>query len=185
MIVQNKSRHSDATDAPEYDGPSKTRRKNDAHALQTLGASLVALNRDRLLQIDLPESLRDAVLAAQRITAHEGRRRQLQFIGKLMRNVDPAPIQARLDEWNSVSAEQIAHMHRIERWRDRLLAEPAAIGELATEFPHADLQQLRTLIRNTLRERENNKPPRQYRAMFQFLRELLARPETSKNIKLL
>jgi ribosome-associated protein len=182
MIVQNKSWQADA---PEYDGPSKTRRKNDAHALQKLGASLVALNRDRLLQIDLPESLRDAVLAAQRITAHEGRRRQLQFIGKLMRNVDPAPIQARLDEWNSVSAEQIAHMHRIERWRDRLLAEPAALGELATEFPHADLQQLRTLIRNTLRERENNKPPKHYRTMFQYLRELLARPDTSKTTELL
>jgi ribosome-associated protein len=174
MTVQSKSWHTGETDAPEYDGPSKTQRKNDAHALQTLGAALVALSRDRLLQIDLPESLRDAVLAAQRITAHEGRRRQLQYIGKLMRNVDPAPIQARLDEWNSVSAEQIARMHRIERWRDRLLTEPAAISELAIEFPLGDLQQLRTLIRNTLREREHNRPPKSYRAMFQLLRDIIA-----------
>ena len=173
MIVQNKAWLTGDNDAPEYDGPSKTQRKNDAHALQTLGAALVALNRERLLQIELPESLRDAVLAAQRITAHEGRRRQLQFIGKLMRNVDPAPIQARLDEWNSVSAEQIARMHRIERWRDRLLTEPAAISELAIEFPQGDLQQLRTLIRNTLREREHNKPPKSYRAMFQLLRDII------------
>ncbi|MEQ1772694.1 MAG: ribosome biogenesis factor YjgA [Burkholderiales bacterium] len=176
MIVQNKAWLTGDDDAPEYDGPSKTQRKNDAHALQTLGAALVALNRERLSQIDLPESLRDAVLAAQRITAHEGRRRQLQFIGKLMRNVDPAPIQARLDEWNSVSKEQIAHLHHIERWRDRLLAEPGALGELATEFPHADLQQLRTLIRNTQREREQSKPPKNYRALFQSLRELMAKP---------
>ena len=173
MTVQSKSWHIGEADSPEYDGPSKTQRKNDAHALQTLGAALVALNRDRLLQIDLPESLRDAVLAAQRITAHEGRRRQLQYIGKLMRNIDPVPIQARLDEWNSVSAEQIARMHRIERWRDRLLAEPAAISELAIEFPLGDLQQLRTLIRNTLREREHNKPPKSYRAMFQLLRDII------------
>ena len=97
----------------------------------------------------------------------------MQFIGKLMRHIDPAPIQARLDEWNSVSAEQIARMHQIERWRDRLLAEPAALGELATSFPQADLQPLRTLIRNTLRERAQNKPPKNYRAMFQLLRDII------------
>jgi ribosome-associated protein len=175
MIVQNKAWHTgEPDDIPDDEGPSKTQRKTEAHALQTLGAALVALNRDKLSQIELPESLRDAVLAAQRITAHEGRRRQLQFIGKLMRNVDPAPIQARLDAWKSVSAEQIAHMHRIEHWRDRLLAEPGAIGELATEFPQADLQQLRTLIRNTRRERELNKPPKSYRAMFQWLRDIIS-----------
>ncbi len=173
----NTDNNAGPTDSPDealhYDGPSKTQRKNDAHARQELGAALVALNRDRLSQVELPESLRDAVLAAQKITAHEGRRRQLQFIGKLMRNVDPAPIQARLDTWKSASAEQIAHMHRIEHWRDRLLAEPAAIGELAGEFPHANLQQLRTLIRNTLREREQKKAPKNYRALFQSLREIL------------
>ena len=174
MIVQNKAWLAGEPDeVPEYDGPSKTQRKNDAHARQTLGAALVALNRDQLSQVDLPETLRDAVLAAQKITAHEGRRRQLQFIGKLMRHLDPAPIQARLDAWNSVSTEQVAHMHRLERWRDRLLAEPAALGELAGEFPQADLQPLRTLIRNTLREREQNKPPKSYRAMFQLLRDII------------
>ena len=174
MNTDNNADQAGAPDDAQYrDGPSKTQRKNDAHARQDLGAALVALNRDRLSQVELPESLRDAVLAAQKITAHEGRRRQLQFIGKLMRNVDPAPIQARLDAWKSASAEQIAHLHRIEHWRDRLLAEPAAIGELANEFPQADLQQLRTLIRNTLREREQNKPPKNYRALFQSLREII------------
>ncbi len=173
MIVENKVWPAGNDGAPEYDGPSKTQRKNEAHALQALGIALVALNRERLAQVDLPESLRDAVLAAQKITAHEGRRRQMQFIGKLMRHIDPAPIQARLDEWNSVSAEQIARMHQIERWRDRLLAEPAALGELATSFPQADLQPLRTLIRNTLRERAQNKPPKNYRAMFQLLRDII------------
>lgn len=174
MIVQNNAwRTGEQDEPPEYDGPSKTQRKNDAHARQTLGAALVALNRAQLAQVDLPESLRDAVMAAQKITAHEGRRRQLQFIGKLMRYIDPAPIQARIDAWNSVSTEQVAHMHHIERWRDRLLGEPAALGELATEFPGADLQQLRTLIRNTQREREQHKPPKYYRAMFQMLRDII------------
>ena len=175
MIVQNKAWLDGEPDAPpEYDGPSKTQRKNDAHARQTLGAALVELNRARLSLVDLPESLRDAVLAAQKITAHEGRRRQLQFIGKLMRHIDPAPIQAQLDAWNSVSTEQIAHLHRIERWRDRLLSEPAAFDEFASQFPHTDFQQLRTLIRNTLREREQSKPPKHYRAMFQMLRDIIA-----------
>jgi ribosome-associated protein len=172
MIVQNNA-HSADDEPPQYDGPSKTQRKNDAHALQTLGAALVALPRDRLSQIELPEPLYDAIVAAQKITAHEGRRRQLQFIGKLMRNVDPVPIQAQLDAWNSVSAEQIAYMHRIERWRNRLLEEPAALGELAGEFPQADLQQLRTLMRNTLREREQHKPPKSYRAIFQLLHDII------------
>jgi len=176
MSIQNSF---DRTDEPDNATPSKTQRKSEAHARQTLGAALVALHRDQLSQVELPESLRDAVLAAQRITAHEGRRRQLQFIGKLMRNVDPAPIQARLDAWKSVSAEQITTMHRIEHWRERLLAEPGALGELATQFPQADVQQLRTLIRNTQRERAQNKPPKHYRAMFQFLREIMARPDAS------
>jgi len=173
MSIQNEFDGSDDSGTPD-NAPSKTQRKNEAHALQTLGAALVALNREQLSQVELPESLRDAVLAAQRITAHEGRRRQLQFIGKLMRNVDPAPIQMQLEAWKSVSAEQIAHMHRIERWRDRLLAEPAAIGELATQFPRADLQQLRALIRNTQREREQHKPPKNYRAMFHWLRDIIS-----------
>jgi len=164
------------TESPADDtaqASSKTQRKNDAHALQQLGAELVALSRAQLLQLDLHEPLLDAVLAAQRIDAHEGKRRQLQFIGKLMRNVDPAPIQARLDEWKAVPAAQVARMHRLENWRERLLAEPGALNELATEFPHADLQQLRTLIRNVQREREQGKPPKNYRAMFQFLRDII------------
>ncbi len=174
MSIQNNFNDTDEAATAAAGAPSKTQRKNEAHARQELGAALVALNRDQLSQVELPEALRDAVLAAQRITAHEGRRRQLQFIGKLMRNVDPAPIQARLDAWKSVSAEQIAQMHRIERWRDRLLAEPGALGELAASYPRADLQQLRTLIRNTQRERELNKPPKSYRAMFQLLRDIIS-----------
>ena len=99
-----------------YDGPSKSRRKADAHALQTLGAELVALNRNQLAQVELPELLREAVEAAQRIKAHEGHRRQLQYIGKLMRNVDAAPIRTKIDGWKTVSVEETVRLHLIERW---------------------------------------------------------------------
>jgi len=160
---------------PAYvrDGPSKSRRKADAHALQALGAELVSLNRNQLAQVDLPESLREAVEAAQRISAHEGRRRQLQYIGKLMRNLDPAPIRAKIEGWKTISVEETARLHLIERWRDRLLDDAAALQALAVEYPQSDLQQLRTLIRNALREREQNKPPKSYRALFHLLRDII------------
>jgi ribosome-associated protein len=164
---------------PSYtgEGPSKSRRKADAHALQTLGAELVALNRNQLAQVELPELLRDAVEAAQRIHAHEGRRRQLQYIGKLMRNVDAAPIRARIEGWKTVSVEETARLHLIERWRERLLDDPSALQALAGEYPQAVIQeqrqQLRTLIRNTQREREQGKPPKSYRALFQLLRDII------------
>ena len=163
----------DVADAADNEAPSKTRRKNEAHARQALGVALVGLSRDQLSQVDLAESLRDAILAAQRITAHEGRRRQLQYIGKLMRNVDPAPIQSQIDAWKSASAEHIARLHRIEDWRDRLLADPDALDALAAEFPHADMQRLRTLMRNTVREREQKKPPKSYRAIYQLLHDIM------------
>jgi ribosome-associated protein len=108
------------------------------------------------------------------------RRRQLQYIGKLMRRVDPAPIEAQLAALKAVPAAEVAHLHRIERWRDRLIDEPDAIGAFAAEFPHADLQQLRTLVRNARREREQGKPPKNYRALFQALREILAHPDSRK-----
>ena len=141
-------------------------------ALQDLGEQLVALSVERLKKIELPESLRDAVREAQRIPGHEARRRQLQYIGKLMRSVDPAPIRAVLDEINGVSAAATARLHRLERSRSRLLADEAVLGDIAREFPAADLQRLRQLRRNALKEQELGKPPRAYREIFRVLREL-------------
>ena len=164
-----------APEEPSYrsDIPSKSRRKADAHSLQALGAELVALNRNQLAQVELPEALRDAVQAAQRIRAHEGRRRQLQYIGKLMRDVDAAPIRTKLEGWKSISVEETARLHLIERWRERLLDDPAALQALADDFPQAQLQPLRTLIRNAQRERAQQKPPKSYRALFQLLRDII------------
>jgi ribosome-associated protein len=158
--------------------PSKTRRKQDMHALQALGAALVELGPGQLAAIDMPEALREAVLAAKRIASREARRRQLQYIGKLMREVDPAPIRAKLDEWRGQSREAAVALHRIERWRERLLADEHALTEFASELPGADLQRLRALVRNARDEqagagKESGKPPRAFRALFQEIKALM------------
>ena len=164
--------------------PSKSQRKRDMDALQAIGAELVMLNTHQLDSIELPENLREAVVFARSMKPNESRRRQLQYIGKLMRQVDPAPIRARLDALMSVSAEHTAQLHHNERWRDRLVAEPLAVSEFIAAHPGADSQQLRTLIRNVTEERSRGKPPKHYRALFQMIRGLVesragAHPEGS------
>ena len=152
---------------------SKTRRKRESEALQDLGAELVALPGERLAAIGLPDFLRDAVLDARRITGFEARRRQMQYIGKLMRKVDPEPIRSRIEAWKSPERAQVAHFKRIETWRERLLAEQDALADLVRQYPSADTHQFDALIRDAYREREENRPPKSYRALFQALRALL------------
>lgn len=152
--------------------PSKTRRKKDMHALQDLGERLVALSSDRLAKVPMPESLLEAVRDARRFTKHEARRRQMQYIGRLMRNIDPEPIQAQLDAFDGVSKEEIARQHRLERLRADLLEDEKVLGTIAETWPGADLQHLRVLRRNALKEREQSKPPRAFRELFRVLREL-------------
>jgi len=150
--------------------PSKTRRKKDMHALQALGETLVELSSAQLAEVEMPEDLRDAVLDARRITGHEGRRRQMQYIGRLMRDIDPAPIRAKLDAWRGQSREATAHMHAIERWRERLIENDAALTEFANEHPGVDLQALRAMIRESRRERAAERPPKHFRELFRLLR---------------
>lgn len=152
--------------------PSKSSRKRAMQALQDLGAELVALSVERLRKVPMPEELFDAVRDAQRITSHEGRRRQMQYIGKLMRSVDPEPIQAQLDIFNGNSATEVARQHRLEKWREDLLADESLVTDIAARWPAVDVQQLRTLRRNALKEREHNKPPKAFRELFRVLREL-------------
>ncbi|MBI4985535.1 MAG: DUF615 domain-containing protein [Rhodocyclales bacterium] len=141
-------------------------------ALQDLGAELVALGRESLAKVALPEDLLDAVRDYQRFTQHEARRRQLQYIGRLMRDVDAAPIRAALDAINGVSAAATARQHALERLRTRLLEDESVLGEIASAHPRADLQRLRQLRRNALKEQELTKPPRAYRELFRVLRGL-------------
>ena len=153
--------------------PSRTQLKKQMTALQDLGAELVALTPAQLAEMALPETLHEAVMAARRITRFEARRRQLQYIGRLMRHVDPEPIRARLERWKASSRERTAHVHRLERWRERLLADDGALPELVREHPRVDTQRLRALVRNARRERDLNQPPRCYRALYRLLRETL------------
>ena len=158
-------------DLPEP--PSKTKRKQEMHALQDIGEQLVGLNKGRLAQINLPETLLDAVIEAKRLTGHEARRRQMQYLGKLMRSVDEEPIRAKLDEWNNVTRVQGAKFHALERWRERLLTEEKALSDLVVEYARADIQQIRTLIRNAQKEAAAGKPPKSSRALFKLLREMI------------
>ena len=154
--------------------PSRTKRKNDDQALQELGEELVAVSEDRLAQLDLPERLHDAIVEARGISKFGALRRQMQYIGRLMREEgDAETIRAHLDAWKGVSVEKTARLHQIERWRLRLLNEETALEDLITEHPRADVQQLRTLIRNTKRETDASKPPKSFRELFKVLRELL------------
>ncbi|MDP2824789.1 MAG: ribosome biogenesis factor YjgA [Sulfuritalea sp.] len=159
-------------DPDEYSGPSKSQLKREMTALQDLGAELVALSKERLAKIEMPERLRDALLDAQRFTKHEARRRQMQYIGKIMRDIDATPLRAAMDEINGVSEAANIRQHRLERLRTRLMEDEAVFSEVARDFPGADMQHLRQLRRNALKEAEQGKPPRAYRELFRELREL-------------
>ena len=153
--------------------PSKSQRKRDMEALQETGAQLVTLNAEQLAEVDLPERLFDAIIEAQRISNFEGRRRQIQYIGKLMREVDPAPIRARLDQWHGSAHAHVAMQHLVERWRERLLTEDDALTSFAASYPGGDLQHLRTLIASVKRDRGTGKPLKKYRELFRVLRDVV------------
>ncbi|WP_107221412.1 ribosome biogenesis factor YjgA [Thauera aromatica] len=173
--MRSDSRHSPHPAVQDEDDfvepPSKSSRKREMHALQDLGEQLVALSAERLKKVPLPDVLYDAVRAAQGFKM-EARRRQMQYIGKLMRKIDPAPIQAQLEIFAGNSAAEVAKMHRLERLRSDLLEDEKVIGSIAESWPGADLQYLRTLRRNALKEREAGKPPKSFREIFRVLREL-------------
>ena len=157
--------------------PSKTKIKKQMHELRDLGEELTDLSKDQLAQLDIPENLRDAVREMKNINKFGAQRRQLQYIGKLMRDVDPAPIIAKLNAWKGYSQQHTAYMHQLERWRDRLLESDAALTELLADHPQTDVQRLRALIRNAQKEQEAGKPPKNYREIFQVLKGII--PETT------
>jgi ribosome-associated protein len=160
---------------PVYTRPSKSQMKRDMTSLQVLGRELAALSKDRLAQLGLPERLHEALLAYRTITAHEGSRRQMQFIGRLMRDVEPEPLREALDRFNGASRAEVADMHLAERWRDRLLEEGGnALTEFASAYAGTDLTRIRTLIRNAQKETKEGKPPRDYRELYRAIRDAMA-----------
>jgi ribosome-associated protein len=159
-------------DADLPDTPSKTKRKAEMQALQDLGEQLVSLPRDRVAKLPLDDSLREALIEFGRLNTHEARRRQMQYIGRLMRDADTAPIAEAIAAFAGTSRTNTARLHRLEDLRDRLLVDDAVLSEIGSTFPGADLQRLGQLRRNALREREQGSPPRSYRALFQLLKEI-------------
>ena len=159
----------------QYDRPSKSQLKREMTALQKLGQLLVDAPRDRVRKVPMPEDVLEAILECQQISSHEGRRRQLQYVGKKMRTLDDAEvaaIQKVVDSWRGTSRAEAAALHAIERQRDRLLADDEALTELRSQHPELDIQHLRTLIRNARKEKAEAKPPKAYREIFQMLKSL-------------
>ena len=162
--------------------PSKTQLKAEADEKQALGEALLTLRADLMARLDLPEKLLDAIAQAKRITNFEGRRRQMQFIGKLMRPLDAEPIRAAIDEQLNGSAQLTLALHLAEQWRDRLIASDDALGDWLTEFPGTDSQQLRALVRQARKDIAKPETPGQaprhgkaYREIFQLVRQAMAK----------
>lgn len=151
---------------------SKSEIKRDAEALKDLGAELVDLGKNALERMPLDEDLCTAIELAQKIKK-EGRRRQLQLIGKMLRARDVEPIQTALGKLKNRHNQQVSLFHKLEMLRDRLVEEgDDAIPSVLGLYPEADHQQLRSLVRNAQKEQATNKPPKAYRQIFQYLRNL-------------
>ncbi|MGZ5157391.1 MAG: ribosome biogenesis factor YjgA [Caldimonas sp.] len=154
--------------------PSKTRRKQDSHELQSLGAALLELSDERLAGLGLAEPLLDAIRAQRRIRSHEARRRQLQLIGKLMRSADVEPLRQAVDELELGRAQDSLALHEAERWRAELIADDAAATRFASAHPGADTQRLRALVRSARKDASlvpERRSGRAFRELFQFVRE--------------
>jgi len=142
--------------------------------MQDLGAILYKLSAKDLSKIPLPDQLASALELAHKITDRSGLRRQLKYIGKLMRSADVEPIQQALDKLRQNKKQAAAEFHKIEQWRDRLIAEGNdALAEFLTEHPEADRQHLRQLLLNAQKEIKLSKPPKSSRQLFRYLKELM------------
>ena len=152
---------------------SKSEIKRDAEDLKQLGEKLVNLTKANLTKVPLDDSLKDAIELAQRLQK-EARRRQLQYIGKLLRSIDAEPIREALEKIENKHNQQQAMLHKLEILRDELVTKgDAALTDLLNEHPSADRQQLRNLIRAAQKEKEQNKPSKAYREIYQILKTLI------------
>ena len=165
----------------EVGPPSKTQLKAEADEKQALGEALLTLRADLMARLDLPDKLLDALKEARRITNFEGRRRQMQFIGKLMRPLDITPIRAAIDEQANGSADLTLALHLAEQWRDKLIASDDALSQWLTDYPATDSQQLRALIRQARKDIAKPETPgeaprhgKSYREIFQLVKLTMA-----------
>lgn len=141
--------------------------------LQDLGETLTKLSREQLKQLDLPEILVDAIEELERVGKHEATRRHMQYIGKLMRDIDPVPIRAQIDRWESGTRANVAAFKTAERWRDRLIAEPNALGEFVLTQPDVDRKALAVLIEKAKLESARGQAPAAARQIFRVVHKIL------------
>ncbi|AKS41309.1 ribosome biogenesis factor YjgA [Wenzhouxiangella marina] len=158
-------------------GPSKSELKRQSLALQKLGVAVSELPPSRRKAIDMPEDLREAIEAYARITAHGARKRQMQYLGKLIRGIDPTPLKEAVEAFAAGRAVESARLHEVERWRDRLIHEDDALTEWLDSYPGSDVQHLRSLIRQARKDHAGQDPeqrqPKSFRDLFAFLRSIL------------
>ncbi|WP_020207965.1 ribosome biogenesis factor YjgA [Gilvimarinus chinensis] len=160
----------------EFDeGPSKSQRKREMHALQELGQQLTELSATQLASFELPEEVHAAIIEMHRIRQREARRRHLQFIGKMMRKVDGDEVRAKLDAIKSQGTLSVQRQHLIEQWRDRMLSnDKQAVSDFIDAYPGVDIQHLRQLVRQAHKEVSQSKPPAHARKLFRYLRDTIA-----------
>jgi ribosome-associated protein len=160
-------------DVDASEAPSKSQRKRDTHELQKLGEQLLRFPDAVLRELGLPERLLEAIVSARRITAHGARRRQVQYIGKLMRGIDTASVRAAVEAQRRQHDIHSRAFHRLEDLREALIADPVTAPDtVMNEFPAADRRELGRLAHQARAERDTGQPPRATRALFRYLREL-------------
>ncbi|NOT15497.1 MAG: DUF615 domain-containing protein [Methylotenera sp.] len=163
---------------------SKTQLKAQADAQQALGVRLCELSKEKLAKLDLPEALLTAVLESKKITANGAMRRHKQYLGRLMREIDTAPIEDQLAKWDGKHTAENAYFHGLERWRDRMISDVNVLNEFIAQHPQTDplaIQQLRTLVRNAQKELAASKSPKSSREIFKLLRELTQTSDNTEN----
>jgi len=174
---QEATQRNNAPEVPAVPAPevvlSKTQRKHAMLALQDLGERLLELTPARLALLDLPERLSDAIAAARKLTGHEARRRQMQYVGRLMREVDPSPIQEQLSRWAQAPNAEKARLAGVEHWRERLVGNAGALEVFCENHPAADRAALQALVARAGAERARGSPPHAYRELFRLLNSLL------------
>ncbi len=169
----------DAAGADDVDSrPSKTKMKQRSHDLQELGMALAALSDARLAAVDMPEPLRDAIVEYRRTKSHEGKRRQMQYVGKLMHNADEDALREAVAEATLGTAQHALALHAAESWRAELVADDDAMTRWLSAHPDTDTQQLRSLVRAARRDAAGIAPedrqPKSFRELFQFIKPMLS-----------
>ena len=156
-------------DSMPFEPPSKSQKKREMLGLQAIGEALVALNDATLKTFDLPEELSAAIREMRRTRGHEGKRRQMQYIGRIMRQVNSALIAAKLEQVTQPAKREVARLHHAERWRERLIKDPRAFAELEALRPEADLTVIQQLVHDAREEAAKKRPPKAYRELFRVL----------------